>query len=207
MFTSKHRRYNHVSPAFGLAWYVAIIPTLKDQPTKTGFRFQFRQAERRDAEKSKPWRQKRFRKLRQLLFYLCLFFAHHFLTTVLHALRDKLTGNVEASWDTDAECWYCCNLSSGVALNARFTTNGMCEKNNTHMYVVRTSNNRVIMACELYCCLLSQCEALRTCRSGFPIATITTRSARFDDAKRKPVLLSNRESVPGRIRFSSSTDR
>ena len=25
----------------------------------------------------------------------------------------------------------------------------------------------VIMACELYCCLLPQCEALRTCRSGF----------------------------------------
>jgi len=37
--------------------------------------------------------------------------------------------------------------------------------------VARTSNNRVIMACELYCCLLPQCEALRTCRSGFPIAT------------------------------------
>ena len=29
----------------------------------------------------------------------------------------------------------------------------------------------MIMACELYCCLLPQCEALRTCRSGFPIAT------------------------------------
>jgi len=27
------------------------------------------------------------------------------------------------------------------------------------------------MACELYCCLLPQCEALRICRSGFPIAT------------------------------------
>ena len=25
----------------------------------------------------------------------------------------------------------CCNLSAGVALNARFTTNGMCAKNNT----------------------------------------------------------------------------
>jgi len=31
---------------------------------------------------------------------------------------------------------------------------------------------RVIMACELYCCLLPQCEALRICRSGFPIATV-----------------------------------
>ena len=27
------------------------------------------------------------------------------------------------------------------------------------------------MACELYCCLLPQCEALRICRWGFPIAT------------------------------------
>jgi len=41
-----------------------------------------------------------------------------------------------------------------------------------YIYVARTSNNRVIMACELYCCLLPQCEALRICRSGFPIATI-----------------------------------
>jgi len=31
---------------------------------------------------------------------------------------------------------------------------------------------RVIMACELCCCLLPECEALRICRSGFPIATI-----------------------------------
>jgi len=29
----------------------------------------------------------------------------------------------------------------------------------------------VIAAHDLYCCLLPQCEALRTCRSGFPIAT------------------------------------
>ena len=34
--------------------------------------------------------------------------------------------------------------TSGVALNARFTTNGMCTKNNTHIYVARTSNNIVI---------------------------------------------------------------
>jgi len=31
------------------------------------------------------------------------------------------------------------------------------------------------MACELYCCLLPQCEALRICRSGFPIATLVCR--------------------------------
>ena len=75
--------------------------------------------------------------------------------------------------------------------------NGMCVKNNIHICVAGTSNNRVIVACklwqyysnmwtserhdhctwrviaacDLYCCLLPQCEALRTCRSGFPIAT------------------------------------
>jgi len=38
--------------------------------------------------------------------------------------------------------------------------------------MARTSNNRVIAACDLYCCLLPQCEALRACRSGFPIATM-----------------------------------
>ena len=40
-----------------------------------------------------------------------------------------------------------------------------------HVYVAQTSNNRVIAACELYFCLLPQCEALCTCSSGFPIAT------------------------------------
>jgi len=41
------------------------------------------------------------------------------------------------------------------------------RKEQQYIYVVQTSNNRVIMACELYCCLLPQCEALRTRRSGF----------------------------------------
>ena len=41
-----------------------------------------------------------------------------------------------------------------------------------HIYVARRSNNRVIAARDLYCYLLPQCEALRTFRSGFLIATI-----------------------------------
>jgi len=36
-----------------------------------------------------------------------------------------------------------------------------------YIYVARTSSNRVISSHDLYCCLLPQCEALRTCRSGF----------------------------------------
>jgi len=34
-----------------------------------------------------------------------------------------------------------------------------------------TVTTRVISSGDLYCCLLPRCEALRTCRSGFPIAT------------------------------------
>jgi len=41
------------------------------------------------------------------------------------------------------------------------------RKEKRYVYVARTSDNRVIMACELYCCLLPQCEALRICHSGF----------------------------------------
>jgi len=37
---------------------------------------------------------------------------------------------------------YCCNLSSGVALIVWFTTNGMCVKNNTIIYVARASNSK-----------------------------------------------------------------
>ena len=35
--------------------------------------------------------------------------------------------------ETDLGC-SCCNLSADVALNVQFTTNGMCTKNNTHMW-------------------------------------------------------------------------
>ena len=48
---------------------------------------------------------------------------------------------------------------------------GCAWRTTPYIHVARTSNNRVIVAVELYCCLLPQCEALRICRSGFPIAT------------------------------------
>jgi len=38
-------------------------------------------------------------------------------------------------------------------------------------YVARTSRNRMSTTWDLYCCLLPQCEPLRTCCSGFPIIT------------------------------------
>jgi len=58
---------------------------------------------------------------------------------------------------------YCCNLSVGVALNVRSTTNKMCTKNNTHINVARTSNNRVIMACNLW--WYWQCQRLNVATS------------------------------------------
>ena len=51
---------------------------------------------------------------------------------------------------------------------------GCAWRTTPYIYVARTSNNRVIMACESYCCLLAQCEALRTCRSGLTISTVET---------------------------------
>ena len=68
--------------------------------------------------------------------------------------------------------FYWCNLSGGVALIVWFTTNGMCVKNNTIISVARASNSKRDCEHDLYCCLLPWCEALRTCRSGFPIATL-----------------------------------
>ena len=53
----------------------------------------------------------------------------------------------------------------------QFTRNEMCVTNNTHVYVARTSNDKASVVCDLYCCLLLQCEALHTCHSRFPIAT------------------------------------
>ena len=44
---------------------------------------------------------------------------------------------------------------------------GCAWRTSPYIYVARTSNNRVIMACEHYCCLLPKCEALCTCRLDF----------------------------------------
>jgi len=68
--------------------------------------------------------------------------------------------------------YHCCNLSGAVAFNVWFTTNGMCVKNNTIVYVARTSNSKRDCEHDLCCCFLPQCETSCTCRSGFPIATV-----------------------------------
>jgi len=40
-----------------------------------------------------------------------------------------------------------------------------------YIYVSQMNRNRMSTMWDLYCCLLPQCEALHTCRLGFPIAT------------------------------------
>jgi len=84
---------------------------------------------------------------------------------------------------TKRTCDQCGSLQKGGDVVATFPVvlhwlcdsprTGCAWRTTTYIYVAWTSNNRVIMACELYCCLLPQCEALRVCRSGFPIATLS----------------------------------
>jgi len=69
--------------------------------------------------------------------------------------------------------------TSPVALIVRFTTNGMCAKNKNIYAWREQAIIREIATQDLYCCLLSLCEALRTCRSGFPIATVQTLFGQF----------------------------
>jgi len=65
-------------------------------------------------------------------------------------------------------CW---NHSARVALECAAHHERDVREEKHYISVARTSNNRVISSGDLYYCLLPQCEALRTCRSGFPIAT------------------------------------
>jgi len=48
---------------------------------------------------------------------------------------------------------------------------GYAWRTSTHIYVSRTSRNRMSTTWDLSCCLLPQCEALHTCCSVFPMIT------------------------------------
>jgi len=52
------------------------------------------------------------------------------------------TKNVRLVWTVAKRRGCCCNLSGGVASIVWFTTNGMCVKNNTIMYVAQASNSK-----------------------------------------------------------------
>jgi len=66
-------------------------------------------------------------------------------------------------------CYKCCSLSVNLVVNVRFTMNGMCVENNTH--VAWTSRNKMSTTWDRYCCLLRQWEVLRTCCWAFPVTT------------------------------------
>jgi len=66
-------------------------------------------------------------------------------------------------------CWHCIECFIQHERDVRQRTAP------TYMWCKQVIINRVIMACDFYCCLLPQCEceALCTCHSGFPTATVT----------------------------------
>jgi len=87
-------------------------------------------------------------KFSQFAFYLCIS-----LSVVSESLAQP--------------CCKCFSLSISFVVNVWYTTNGMCVNNNTH--VAQRSRNKMSTTWDLYCCLVPQCEALRTCCSAFPI--------------------------------------
>jgi len=82
------------------------------------------------------------------------------------------TKNVRSVWFVVKRRGCCCNPSGGVALIVWFTTNRMCAKNKNMYAWSKQAIIKEIATHDLYYCLLPLCEALRTCRSGFLIATI-----------------------------------
>jgi len=52
------------------------------------------------------------------------------------------TKNVRSVWFVVKRKGCCCNFSGGVALSMWFTTNEMCVKNNTMVYVAQASNSK-----------------------------------------------------------------
>ena len=87
------------------------------------------------------------------------------------------------NWSTVYEMKYLNKFVNSSVATSPVVLRWLCDSPRTvcmwrttpYIYVAQTSNNRVIMACELYCWLLPQCEALRMCRSGFPITTVPSQ--------------------------------
>jgi len=60
------------------------------------------------------------------------------------------------------------------------TTNGMCVKSNTKIYVAQTSNNRDISSGHLYCCLLPQVKLCdHNTRNILPYLSHTTQQKKM----------------------------
>jgi len=76
--------------------------------------------------------------------------------------------NVDSGSGSNLKYWLWLLLQPKMQTPARVHSGSVIISD---LYVARTNNNRVIMECD-YCCLLPQCEALRTRRSGFLITTV-----------------------------------
>jgi len=55
-------------------------------------------------------------------------------------------------------------------------------------FCLLTVTTRVISSGDLYCCLLPRCEALLTCRSGFPIATLLYNVLKISEGANAPLV-------------------
>jgi len=71
---------------------------------------------------------------------------------------DKHLDKLKKSKRSRFESVQCCNLSGGVALIVWFSTNGMCAKNNTIIYVTRASNSK--RDCDVVALPILTCERL-----------------------------------------------
>jgi len=95
-----------------------------------------------------------------------IFGKSYIITYVVECIKE----NVQRTYVAESNKYIVAN--SPLALRwMRDSLRTGSARRKTHTHVAWTSNNRVISSCYLYCCLLPQCEALRTCRSGFPVAT------------------------------------
>jgi len=74
------------------------------------------------------------------------------------------TKNVRSVWFVVKTRGCYCNLSGGVAFIVWFTTNGMCVKNNTIIYVARASNSK--RDCDMVALPILTCEQLTVTTSA-----------------------------------------
>jgi len=99
------------------------------------------------------------------LVYYCLFAPHTYIFVLCaHPVRGESHNQRNTTREVATHslsiiskslalpCCKCCSLLVSVGVNMRFTTKGMCVKNNAH--VSWTSRNKMSTTWDVYCCLL-----------------------------------------------------
>jgi len=90
----------------------------------------------------------------------------------------------------------CCNPSVGIALNVRFTTNGMCVKNNTHM-IYKWYEQAIIEWSQHVMSIIACCHSAKFCTHA------TRLSDRNMSSKKSPKCLSEKKTGPQLLAKSS----